>query len=983
MISFSSAMEWDNKGYYNEETKTITIENVLGLGDVIGGAQLNTPQNYHVPAGYGKIAEFDLWANQDYNDIIKNLNLYDRSFEDWEDHKMNRDYDIKYKTTKMIQETIYKESCILNIINQTENCVMIPNGTIDKEVEDWKELTLANLKENERITVGIFTEVEIGDHGEWILELYGVPVQQWASWTEDLNVNITNYYKLDESSGPVIDSVGNSNGTNSGATPNVAGKINTAYSFDGASDSIDTNDGATGGDDLDFLTSDDFSICAWVNTNDLTQSSNIIIGKRDGVGFQYVFRISSTSNLNLLTTGGSVSSSSNVIEEDIFYFACVTRANGGNTILYVNGSSEGSGSSTSISHVDTNVFIGNDERLESGQGFNGTIDEVGIWSRVLTPTEVTQLYNSGTGITFIRPGITLNAPANNFIEIPETPIIFNITSTMTGLNNASLFINGTLNETISISGTENTTIFTKSFSILGGYNWSAEACDISGSCVLSSTRNFTINFFKVNNITFNSTSFETAEEVFVINVSGATSAVLTYNGTEYATTKSGDIFTSTLQMVAGELGNHSFFWTFDGTGTSQTSYQNISETVFVLCNATYPTLFLNISFKDEADSSVINASIPTSTFVYYLGSGTSNKTLTFINNTDNFNYEFCATPNRTLKIDSFLQYKQGTAYPQRVADPSVIEYTNTTTNTTLYLLGVSDGLFVTFQVVNSAEQTISGVLITAIRSISAEDQVVGVGTTASSGSVTLWLNPDFIHDFLFNKSGLPNFLTSFAPTQSSYTIIMGTGNVVQNSTIRGIDYSILPINNFLENDTSYTFGFNLTSSFWDVSQYGFDLRLSNGTIITGGTSAVSGTPLTTSYDVNNQSIIYLDAFWLIGGNYTNITRTWIIQNTAYSGWSIKTFFVDLNIYLDSGLFGLDNFGRYLIAFIIIFISVGIMGQKFGISSPLGTISLMFGIILFFDVVTGILPDIRGISNLPTFLAGLILALAILNEVQSR
>ena len=44
---------------------------------------------------------------------------------------------------------------------------------------------------------------------------------------------------------------------------------------------------------------------------------------------------------------------------------------------------------------------------------------------------------------------------------------------------------------------------------------------------------------------------------------------------------------------------------------------------------------------------------------------------------------------------------------------------------------------------------------------------------------------------------------------------------------------------------------------------------------------------------------------------------------------------------------------------------------------------MFGIVLFFDVVTGILPDIREVANLPTFIAGLILILAIMNEVQSR
>jgi hypothetical protein len=33
----------------------------------------------------------------------------------------------------------------------------------------------------------------------------------------------------------------------------------------------------------------------------------------------------------------------------------------------------------------------------SGGSFNGSIDEVGIWSRALTSSEVTSLYNSGSG----------------------------------------------------------------------------------------------------------------------------------------------------------------------------------------------------------------------------------------------------------------------------------------------------------------------------------------------------------------------------------------------------------------------------------------------------------------------------------------------------------------------------------------------------------------------------------------------------------
>ena len=32
--------------------------------------------------------------------------------------------------------------------------------------------------------------------------------------------------------------------------------------------------------------------------------------------------------------------------------------------------------------------------------WNGSIDEMGVWNRILTPTEIGQLYNSGNGLAY-------------------------------------------------------------------------------------------------------------------------------------------------------------------------------------------------------------------------------------------------------------------------------------------------------------------------------------------------------------------------------------------------------------------------------------------------------------------------------------------------------------------------------------------------------------------------------------------------------
>jgi len=84
-----------------------------------------------------------------------------------------------------------------------------------------------------------------GDHIEWIPTFYGVEIEEWASWTEDLNVGLTSYYKLDESSGNLIDSVGSLDMVTNAVTYSSTGKINTAILFDSSTDWADST-GPTG-----------------------------------------------------------------------------------------------------------------------------------------------------------------------------------------------------------------------------------------------------------------------------------------------------------------------------------------------------------------------------------------------------------------------------------------------------------------------------------------------------------------------------------------------------------------------------------------------------------------------------------------------------------------------------------------------------------------------------------------------------------------
>ena len=224
-------------------------------------------------------------------------------------------------------------------------------------------------------------------------------------------------------------------------------------------------------------------------------------------------------------------------------------------------------------------------------------------------------------------------------------------------------------------------------------------------------------------------------------------------------------------------------------------------------------------------------------------------------------------------------------------------------------------------------------------------------------------------------TGFPDFITTLFPTETSYTITLGTGTttITNQDYTKGITYKINPANSTLINNTAFDFDFILSSSFWAVTDFGFVLFNSTGSTLDSDTVSTNGGTATTNFDTANNSRIIMNYFWVIDGNYTNATTSWYVLSTGGTDWSIKTFVDDFNIYLASGLFGLDEFGRAIIVFLIVFIFVGVMSFKFGITSLTGISSLIFALVAFFDVGLGMIPSpLEGaFPNFPTVVMALI------------
>ena len=162
-----SSLEWDNIGNYDEETRTIEVRNsLLGIPflqlDKVAEIRLNTPLNYLVPAGERKIAEFEVKFFEDYNNVLKEVEMFDKRKGD---RKFLRDYDFRVRS--------YENETSWNYWG---------NETYQRQKEVWTKLVSTDFKEGDILTIGIFTEVKIGDRVEWIPNFFGVRIDEWATF---------------------------------------------------------------------------------------------------------------------------------------------------------------------------------------------------------------------------------------------------------------------------------------------------------------------------------------------------------------------------------------------------------------------------------------------------------------------------------------------------------------------------------------------------------------------------------------------------------------------------------------------------------------------------------------------------------------------------------------------------------------------------------------------------------------------------------
>jgi hypothetical protein len=207
---------------------------------------------------------------------------------------------------------------------------------------------------------------------------------------------ITAYWKFDEGSGTTVnDFTSNGNtGTLGGTIPIwVKGKIVNGLQFTGSNSYVSVAQSSA----FDFGTND-FTIAMWIYPQNITTATTDYQTIWDG-GYTankgVLIEINRALTRFLVYCNAATRTFTATWQNNTWYHIVVTR-NSGLMTSYINGVSIGSIAETT-NILPSSVRIG---AWTNGENFQGIIDEIGVWKRGFSLSDVTQLYAVGNGMQY-------------------------------------------------------------------------------------------------------------------------------------------------------------------------------------------------------------------------------------------------------------------------------------------------------------------------------------------------------------------------------------------------------------------------------------------------------------------------------------------------------------------------------------------------------------------------------------------------------
>ncbi|KKM72914.1 hypothetical protein LCGC14_1415780, partial [marine sediment metagenome] len=469
---------------YSDDDMEVKISNFFGLGKEIGRAKLTS---HETPTEVRNVIEGE----------NRTVMYYEFNFKEKYDNGLGKVEFINMHSGEKIEKDYYFAIAVYDE---------------DGILSHWERLDEGNIPKG-KVTIGLVTDVNTGDYIDGIWTVAGKKIKKHATWSASLNNGLVHYWNCDEGTGT---DVGDQRGGDTGVQRN--GTIVTGGGWDdGIINGGCTGNGVTdeGGFEMDGylngdLGNDTFTISFWINeTSDTDQSQGYFGGAVDTQNRYMVNTVAGGTAVWVIDgAGASIIRGRPDSLHTWHYMAIISNATG--TYAYIDSVLEGSDlTGRTPTDVWKTLRIGG-VNASGYKSMNGTIDEIGIWNRTLTDSEISNIWNSGAGISYTmdfdkNPTVTLNKPLNN-TNISTQTIDFNCNATDDFMvENVSLYFDGTLNHTVE-DGVTNETELAISLNVSdGSYIWTCQAYDNSTipQLTIAGERNFTLDRHPPNiNISF-------------------------------------------------------------------------------------------------------------------------------------------------------------------------------------------------------------------------------------------------------------------------------------------------------------------------------------------------------------------------------------------------------------------------------------------------------------------------------------------------